>query len=105
MNSTGRNLGHMPLVSAFYICLVLRIHLESMRQACNGAAVCRIGGSDGKTVGKWDRSVTARSDGSVLELKLAPQQGCTVVFNVMCDRDATVDSLSFLEETSHCNIR
>ena len=95
----------MPLVSAFYICLVLRIHLESIRQACNGAAVCRIGGSDGKTVGKWDRSVTARSDGSVLELKLAPQQGCTVVFNVMCDRDATVDSLSFLEETSHCNIR
>ena len=77
-----------------------------MRENCNGAAVCRVDSSNNaKAVGKWDRSVTARSDGTALELKLAPENGCTVVFNVMCDRDATSDALSFLEETGHCNIR
>ncbi|CBY39018.1 unnamed protein product, partial [Oikopleura dioica] len=81
-------------------------HSQSIRENCNGAAVCRIDSSkNGKAVGKWDRSVTARSDGTALELKLAPENGCTVIFNIMCDRDATSDALSFLEETIHCNIR
>jgi hypothetical protein len=77
-----------------------------MRENCNGAAVCRVDSSkNAKAVGRWDRSVTARSDGTALELKLAPENGCTVIFNIMCDRDATSDALSFLEETGYCNIR